>query len=90
MFTQQGGSAEGGESVSSKGNVFGIGLPQWLPADVVVGFRGHDIALGACVNLERDVLGVDSDCGVPVFAGCAFNNGNKHLVFTGTFMVELL
>ena len=34
---QQGGSAEGGESVSSKGNELGIGLHQWLPANVVVG-----------------------------------------------------
>lgn len=57
---------------------------------MVVGLEGHNVALGACIDLKRDVLGVDSDYSVPVFAIFSSDGSNDQFIVTGIFVVKLL
>ena len=40
----------------------------------------HDIALGACANLESDIVGVNDNFGLPVLLGYPCDGSNEHFI----------
>ena len=41
----------------------------------------HDIALGACANLESDIVGVNGNFGLPVLLYYPCDGSNEHFIF---------